>query len=257
MSGYSQIDISALISIAKKAGEAVIDIYNTDDFNTEFKDDDSPLTKADLASNEIIVKGLKNAYPGIPTISEEHTKEENLKHMQNSETVFIVDPLDGTKDFIERKGSFTIMIGVLHKKEPVMGVVYAPVINSMYYGSKGGSAYMNGKKIKVSKGKKVKVAVASRSHFDEGTQKFLKQFNDIELIQAGSSLKFCLVAEGKAEVYPRFHPCMEWDTAAADAILRAAGGEIITEDKKPLTYGKPQLKNPSIIAINKKVKFYI
>ncbi len=234
-----------------EAGERIMDIYNKGPKKI-VKFDGSPLTEADRASEEIIIAALKQLAPGILVISEENVDS----HYKLAEKrFFLVDPLDGTKEFLKNdgKGSFTVNIGLIENNIPKMGIVYAPALGEMFFGCKNYGAWqtINGEKTKISvsepKSKKIR-AVASASHRDSKTNQWLKNHKIVETSSIGSSLKFCLVASGQADVYPRFGPTMEWDTAAGDAILRAAGGYMTNPDLSNFNYGKHLYKNGPFIA---------
>ncbi len=246
-----------LVLIAKIAGDAIMDIYSNEaDFGIETKGDDSPLTKADKAANDIICKGLLEMTPNIPIISEEN-KLTDYSERKDYDYCWLVDPLDGTKEFIKRNGEFTVNIALLKGSMPVLGVVYAPVPDEMYWGVKGEGAYLKAgdapaKKLKP---KPFKLSdanlnlVCSRSHLNEGTQNFVNDFKEPNLVSKGSSLKFLILAKGEAHVYPRIAPTMEWDTGAAQIVLEEAGGKVLHfETKKPLDYNKENLLNPFFVA---------
>ena len=244
--------LNDIVDIAKQAGDAIMVVYNSDDFNVELKNDDSPLTKADIAANDIIVAALKKLTPELPILSEESAKApyETRKHWTK---FWLVDPLDGTKEFIKRNGEFTVNIALIENSAPILGVVYAPVLKHTYSGAKGLGAFKQEEnnppqKIKAAdhQGQKLKV-VASRSHAGPDLQAFLDKLADYDVISMGSSLKLCLVAEGKAHLYPRLGPTMEWDTAAAHALVNAAGGQVLNLEKEPLQYNKENLLNPNFI----------
>ena len=229
------------------------------DFTVETKGDNSPLTLADQKSNAVIIKALKELYPDIPIISEE-TKLTPYEERKNWKMYWLVDPLDGTKEFIKKNGEFTVNIALMSDGHPVLGVVYAPAKNLMWYGMEGSGSFMmngDGSKTPLKKGsnwrdlQKVNV-VASRSHLSDETLQFVedlkKEGKEVDFVSSGSSLKFCLVAEGKADVYPRFGPTMEWDTAAGQAVIEIAGGSVLNwETKKRLEYNKENLLNPFFI----------
>lgn len=254
----TNIDINKIIDIARRAGDEIMVIY-AQDFSVEIKGDNSPLTLADQKANGIIVTALKKLYPEIPIISEE-TKVMAYEERKNWNEYWLVDPLDGTKEFIKKNGEFTVNIALMSDGEPVAGVVFAPAKKQMWYGMKGeGSFKINedGSKTSLPKGtdwrdlQKVNV-VGSRSHMSEETLQFVedlkKQGKEVEFVSSGSSLKFCLVAEGIADVYPRFGPTMEWDTAAGHAVVAIAGGKVLNwETKQPLQYNKENLLNPFFI----------
>ena len=253
-----EILIQNIIAIARKAGDAIMEIYATD-FNVELKGDNSPLTAADKKSNEVIITELEKIYPDIPRISEE-TKLTPFEERKNWKRYWLIDPIDGTIEFIKRNGEFTVNIALVENGVTVLGVVYAPAKQLMYYGDKvNGSFLQEGnlspQKLKAGKNYNeltVVNVVASRSHMSDETVAFVdelkKQGKEIEFISSGSSLKFCLVAEGKADVYPRFGPTMEWDTAAGQAVIECAGGKVMQTDLiTPLKYNKENLLNPFFI----------
>jgi len=260
------VDIQKINAIAKKAGEVVLEIYQQD-FDVKFKADKSPLTKADEISNQIICSFLEKDYPQIPIISEEN-KNIPYEIRKNWEYCWMIDPLDGTKEFVKKNGEFTINIALIYKNTPIFGVVYAPVLDWLYYNDTD-NAY------KIEKNKIIKlprkqdndkfIIVASKSHLNKETQEFIKYFtidhqlstNDYEFLSIGSSLKLCLVAEGKANLYPRLAPTMEWDSAAADAIVRKSGKNVYklnTINYQPstndyLVYNKKDLLNPWFVVV--------
>ena len=247
-------------SLALTSGEVIMDVYNSNSFEVLLKSDDSPVTIADKKADEVISKGLKKYFPEVPIVTEEQIKSHDL----SAPVFFIVDPLDGTKEFIKRRGDFTVNIALVANGEPIRGIVYAPARQRLFYTDENGEAVEEMAYFSVSKMglvKKIKTAfsdntalkvVASKSHRDEKTDKYISKYRCKELISAGSSLKFCLIASGEADLYPRFGPTMEWDTAAGHAILSAAGGSVLqAEDKQPLKYGKPHYRNPSFIASSK------
>ena len=249
-------------SLALTSGEVIMDVYNSSSFEVLLKSDDSPVTIADKKADEVISKGLKKYFPEIPIVTEEQVKSHDL----SAPVFFIVDPLDGTKEFIKRKGDFTVNIALVANGEPIRGIVYAPARQRLFYTDENGEAVEEMAYFSVSKiglVKKIKTAfsdntalkvVASKSHRDEKTDEYISKYRCKELISAGSSLKFCLIASGEADLYPRFGPTMEWDTAAGHAILSAAGGTVLqAKDKQPLKYGKPYYRNPFFIASSKKV----
>jgi len=243
-----KINIEDIKDIALSAGEAIMEIY-TKDFNIEYKDDKSPLTEADLKSNEIICSKLEELYPKIPIMSEENKQTEyNIR--KNWEYYWCIDPIDGTKEFIKKNDEFTVNIALLYKNRPVLGVVYAPAIDEMYSAKKGEGAFLNGQKLplKTNDAPKEKLfVVASKSHLSEETQEFIDALDakEIEQVSRGSSLKLCMVASGEADIYPRLAPTMEWDTAAADAVVREAGKMTYQyENSEPVVYNKENLLNP-------------
>ncbi len=245
-------DLSNLVKMALDAGQAIMKIYGHD-FAVNQKSDASPVTEADVAAERIILPGLKRNFPQIPVVSEE---EFSAGHkVAIGETFFLVDPLDGTKEFISRNGEFTVNIGLIHKGIPVMGVVYAPALGQVFAGQfgvgakKASTPELNFAPIKARPcppdGPTI---LASRSHLDAETKAFIHAQKPAALSNAGSSLKFCRLAEGVADLYPRFGRTMEWDTAAGHAVLLAAGGSLSQPDGTPFTYGKDGFANGPFIA---------
>ena len=249
-------------SLALTSGDLIMDLYNNNKFEVLLKSDDSPVTIADKKADRVISKGLKKHFPEIPVITEEQVKSHDL----NASIFFIVDPLDGTKEFIKRRGDFTVNIALVANGEPIRGIVYAPARQRLFYTDENGEAVEEMAYFSVSKLgliKKIKTAssdntalkvVASKSHRDKKTDEYISKYQCKELVSAGSSLKFCLIASGEADLYPRFGPTMEWDTAAGHAVLSAAGGIVLqAKDNRPLKYGKQNYKNPFFIAASKNV----
>jgi len=242
------IDLNTICDIAKKAAKEIMEIYKKD-LSVEFKKDNSPLTEADLKANLIICEELQKLYPNIPILSEENTNVE-YEIRKNWEYYWCVDPIDGTKEFIKKNGEFTINIGLIHNKTPVLGVVYAPALDMLYYAKKNKGAYKNGKKLPlyINKNPKEKLVVAtSKSHQTSETSKYIDSLKTIKktILTKGSSLKLCMVAEGVADIYPRLSPTMEWDTAAADTVVREAGKMTYQFDlEEPVVYNKENLLNP-------------
>lgn len=239
----------ALIDIALEAGAEIMAVYNSDDFGIETKDDDSPLTKADLAANTVIEKGLSGLTPNLPFVSEENVSQrEGLKP---EAMYWLVDPLDGTKEFIKRRGDFTVNIALIKGSDPIFGIVFAPARDLTYWGGKGIGAWkfdgLETTEISVCEMQKKPRIVASASHLNEETKNFIDKYPSAELVQAGSSIKICMLADGRADLYPRLAPTCEWDTAAADAVLRGAGGMLFQTDGTPLAYSKSEVLNPSFI----------
>jgi 3'(2'), 5'-bisphosphate nucleotidase len=237
------IDIKVLVSIAQKAGEQILKVYNSGDFGIETKKDDSPLTIADQLSDKIITEELLKHYPEIPIVSEEG---ENVSYetRKDFEYFWLVDPLDGTKEFINKNGDFTVNIALIHKNNPIIGVIYVPVYNTTYHGTLFLGAYKieNGiqSRIQVNNKKDNLTAVGSKSHATDEDKAILSQYDIKDFTSRGSSLKFCMIAEGKADLYHRGGPTMEWDTAAGHAIVLAAGGKV-----EGLLYNKENLLNSS------------
>lgn len=247
---YSSI-LPDVIKIADEASEKVLHIYQSD-FKVNYKEDHSPITAADIASHDIIVKGLRQISRDIPVLSEEGAEipwEERKKWRR----FWLIDPIDGTKDFTQRTGEFTVNIAMIEDGEPVMGVVTAPVLKEAFWGIKGEGAHMRDRtgrvrRIRVAEPKDTLRVVASKNHLNDETRAFIETLGAHETVQAGSSLKFCRIAEGHADIYPRMGPTSEWDTAAAHAVLVAAGGKVQTPEGQPLVYGKENILNPNFIA---------
>jgi 3'(2'), 5'-bisphosphate nucleotidase len=247
------IDIKKILTIAEDAGKATLEIYDRE-FNIEEKDDRSPLTEADKKSNEIILDGLIKDYPDIPYISEE-TKQTPYKERRNWNRFWLIDPLDGTKEFIKRNGEFTINIALIENQVPVLGVIYVPVKDIFYYSQKGKGSFKIDNRSEphpinatTEMNKEKLIVVGSRSHGGDTLNAYLEkmrgEYSEVELISSGSSLKFCLVAEGKADIYPRTGPTYEWDTAAGHAIVMESGKSVYDfESGKPLLYNKENLLN--------------
>lgn len=247
------IELDYIINIAKEAGDAIMEIYKKD-FKIDHKTDKSPLTQADIKSNEIICSSLYKFYPNIPIMSEEN-KQIDYEIRKKWEYYWCIDPIDGTKEFIKKNGEFTINIALIHKDKPVLGVVYAPIIKNIYYAKKGEGAFKNNIKlpIKINRSDNKFIIVASKSHMSEETEKYIdkiKTKKEKVLISRGSSLKLCLVAEGAVDIYPRFAPTMEWDTAAAHAIVLEVGKKVIEyKTDLALKYNKENLLNPWFISM--------
>lgn len=246
------VNIQEVIKIAEKADDIILEIYKKD-FKVDFKVDDSPLTIADKLASDYICSNLKKLYPKIPIICEE-TKNDEYEVRKNYEYVWIIDPLDGTKEFIKKNGEFTVNIGLVKNNKPILGVVTIPCQKKTYYAeiNKGAFLKENNKitKLNVNKfnlnDKNLKI-VCSRSHLNTVTENLLKNFNDPIIVRSGSSLKFMLIAEGKADIYPRLAPTMEWDTCASQIIVEESGGEVLISDKNKLSYNKENLRNPDFI----------
>ena len=238
-------DISILIDIAQRAGEKILEVYSSGDFGIEIKADHSPLTIADKQANQIITEALYGQYPNIPIVSEEGDNAA-YETRRAFDFFWLVDPLDGTKEFISKNGDFTVNIALIHNGIPIMGVIHVPVYGLTYHGAIMLGAYKidNGiqRKISVSHKTQDLVAVGSKSHATEEDKRILSQYDIKEFTSRGSSLKFCMVAEGIADLYYRGGPTMEWDTAAGHAIVIAAGGKV-----EGLSYNKENLLNGSFI----------
>ncbi|MDF1698455.1 MAG: 3'(2'),5'-bisphosphate nucleotidase CysQ [Saprospiraceae bacterium] len=247
--------IEDLIPVSKEAGHAILKYYQTNNQGIQKKADTSPITKADLASNHIICQALQSLSPDIPIVSEEN-EDEPFSVRSQWEYCWVVDPLDGTKEFINGNGEFTTNIGLVHNHEVVAGIVYVPVSDEMFYAVKEMGAFklINGKPVQITAqsfapGESDLKIVCSRSHLNDSTQEFIDGFSNPELVARGSSLKFLSIAEGEAHVYPRMAPTMEWDTCAAQIILEEAGGSVLDNElNQPLRYNKSNLLNPFFIA---------
>jgi len=252
------MDIEPILEIARQAGKVIMEVYARD-FAVESKEDKSPLTEADRLANDVIVSGLRQLHPDIPIISEE-TKTVPYAERKDWTRYWLVDPLDGTKEFIKKNGEFTVNIALVVNGEPALGVVYQPAAGTLYAGSREGGSFKidaQGQRTALAPGKSylekqtVRV-VASRSHMTPEVEEFVaklqKDGREVELTSSGSSLKLCMVAEGTADVYPRFGPTMEWDTAAAHAVALHAGRQVLNhETGGPLLYNKENLLNPWFI----------
>ena len=243
--------------LALEAGDVIMEIYNSDDFEVKSKSDDSPVTAADEAADALISKGLRAAFPDVLLVTEEQADS----HGQQADEFLIVDPLDGTKEFIHRRGDFTVNIAYVKNGTPIRGVVYAPARDRMFFTRADGQSVEELGPFRKERQGDVKeihvstpdngalMVVASKSHRDQATDDYINKYNVKDSKSAGSSLKFCLVATGEADLYPRVGRTMEWDTAAGHAVLNGAGGAVVRfDDHSPLTYGKPIYENPFFIA---------
>jgi 3'(2'), 5'-bisphosphate nucleotidase len=246
--------------LALAAGGAIMEVYARADFGTRAKADSSPVTVADLNADRLIAEGLASAFPDIPAVTEEQV----ASHRETGHRrFFLVDPLDGTREFIRRRGEFTVNIALIEDGEPVIGVVHAPAIGRMFSSLAAGGAVEEAvgadgapvagslRAIRVSTPDNAAlVVVASKSHRDQATDDYIARYRVADFKSAGSSLKFCLLAAGEADFYPRLGRTMEWDTAAGHAVLRAAGGQVLRfDDHRPLAYGKPGFENPFFLAL--------
>jgi len=243
--------------LALEAGDAIMEIYDSGDLGTRAKDDASPVTLADEAADRLIAAGLRAAFPDVALV----TEEQAATHSARAATFLIVDPLDGTKEFVQRRGDFTVNIAYVENGVPLCGVVYAPAKGRLFYTTADGRAVEEAgpferetpgdrRPITVSTpDNRALMVVASKSHRDAATDDYIAKYAVRDMTSAGSSLKFCLVATGEADLYPRLGRTMEWDTAAGDAVLRGAGGEVVRfDDHTALSYGKPGFENPFFIA---------
>ena len=247
--------------LALAAGRKIMEVRAGADLNTRAKADSSPVTEADLAADRLIAAGLAEAFPDIPAVTEENA----ASHRETGhERFFLVDPLDGTKEFVRSEGEFTVNIALIEHGEPTMGVVYAPAVGRLFHSCANGGAIEERvdsaghpvagtlRPVAVSEADNAAlVVIASKSHRDKATEDYIARYRVARFLEAGSSLKFCLVAAGEADFYPRLGQTMEWDTAAGHAVLRAAGGVVLRlHDHHPLGYGKPGYANPDFLALS-------
>lgn len=246
--------IDPVVVLAEKAGQAILEVYSSD-FEVQSKADNSPLTQADLASHHCIVAGLESLTPGMPIISEESGLPDYEERRQ-WDRYWLIDPLDGTKEFVNRNGEFTVNIALIDKQKPVFGVVHVPVQGKTYlgcegYGAERRDAEGNVESIQVSATSADPVrVVGSRSHRGASLDEYLLNLGECDMIPMGSSLKFCVIAEGGADLYPRLGLTSEWDTAAAQAVVEQAGGSVVTLDGKAMKYNaKSDILNPYFFAI--------
>ncbi len=251
--------LESVVALAKEAGRRILEIY-VSDFRVGVKEDSSPLTAADLASHHCLVEGLTALRPAYPILSEE-SKSLPFEERLEWETFWLVDPLDGTKEFVARRGEFTVNVALVRDGRPVLGVVYAPASSVLFAGdveqrtafrspqepSRDVSSEREAIHVRPVPERGLTV-VASRSHSNPETEAYLAALPVADRVSIGSSLKFCLVASGQADFYPRLGPTMEWDTAAGHAVLEAAGGMVLAPDGSPLGYGKPQFRNTAFLA---------
>ncbi len=247
-----------LLTAAVEAGREIMSVYDGDNFDVSLKDDNSPLTIADRKSNHVICDHLEQLAEGYPIISEEN-KDIDYADRKDFDKFWLVDPLDGTKEFIKRNGEFTVNIALIADGRPEIGIVYVPATDTMYYAIKGQGAWI------IEQGQKRKLeasrfrmsdpglnVVCSRSHLNPETQEFIDKLREPGTVSKGSSLKFLILAEGKAHLYPRIAPTMEWDTGAAQCVLEEAGGKVVEyESGTPLRYNKQVLLNPYFLATGK------
>ncbi len=245
--------VEVIRALALEAGDKIMEIYARDDFGVRAKSDDSPVTEADEAADALISAGLKAAFPEIALV----TEEQSDSHSVVAERFFIVDPLDGTKEFVHRRGDFTVNIALIENGTPVLGVVFAPAKKRLFYTDQTGQTIeekQDGSRIPLrvsTPDNEALIVVASKSHRDAATDEYINKYKVADSAAAGSSLKFCLVAAGEADLYPRLGRTMEWDTAAGHAVLIGAGGKVVRfEDHTPLEYGKPIYENPFFIALS-------
>ncbi|MBJ3761599.1 3'(2'),5'-bisphosphate nucleotidase CysQ [Maribius pontilimi] len=249
--------VRVMRKLALQAGDAILEIYGQDDFAVHTKADDSPVTAADQAADDLISAGLRAAFPDMALV----TEEQSASHEQDAGRFLIVDPLDGTKEFVKRRGDFTVNIAYVEDGAPIRGIVYAPAKGRLFYTRADGTSVEESgafDKDRIGETTALRVAtpdahalrvVASKSHRDQATDDYIANYAVADTKSAGSSLKFCLVATGEADLYPRLGRTMEWDTAAGHAVLAGAGGRVVRfDDHADLTYGKPGFENPFFIA---------
>jgi 3'(2'), 5'-bisphosphate nucleotidase len=246
--------IEPVVALAAEAGQAILEVYATD-FEVQTKADTSPLTQADMASQRLIDEGLRTLTPALPNISEE-TGLPDFAVRSQWPRYWLIDPLDGTKEFVGRNGEFTVNIALIDAGKPVFGVVHIPVSGKTYVGCEGhGAERRTGhgsiEPIRVAgKSRQPVQVVGSRSHRSAEFEAVLERLGEFEMQPMGSSMKFCCVAEGSADIYPRLGPTSEWDTAAAQAVVEQAGGQVLTFDGAPLCYnGKADILNPSFLVV--------
>lgn len=244
--------VEPLVKLAGDAGQAILEVYDADEQGERVKADSSPVTEADLRAEALILRGLAELTPDIPVVAEESVAAGRTP-TDIGDRFWLVDPLDGTKEFLSRNGEFTVNIALVEGDTPVLGVVHAPALGVFWTGCAGVAERRDADgEVRplqvVAAGAEGFRVLVSRSHLDSTTQEWLAKVPVAARVQAGSSVKFCRIAEGEADLYPRFGRTMEWDTAAGDAVLRAAGGGIRTPDGKPFTYRKPDFANTAFIA---------
>lgn len=247
--------LEQLKKLVVDAGAAILKIYQSDNFDIELKSNNSPVTKADLAAHNVLVEGLSTITPDIPVMSEED--DSSLVVSKNNQLYWLIDPLDGTKEFINKSDEFTVNLALINNHKPVFGFVGIPALDALYWGGKGHGSFKSAnntsfRSIHVKKTSDVTKVFASKSHLNPETETFIHSLpGEIELVQAGSSLKFLRIAEGMADIYPRLAPTCEWDTAAAHAVLEGAGGSVTQVDGSELRYGKTNILNPYFVAKGK------
>lgn len=247
--------LSDVLKLAREAGQQIMAIYDADETSAQHKVDGSPLTEADLASHRAIVTGLEQLTPGLPILSEE-SAEVGYEVRQHWQRFWLIDPLDGTKEFIKHNGEFTVNIALIENGRPVLGVVYAPALRLGYFAEQGGGAFRQfGEEAPVAitvvlhKAQEKIRMVGSRSHSDPRQKNLVAHLGGCECQSMGSSLKLCLVADGSAHLYPRLGPTMEWDTAAAYSVVLEAGGRVCNNDGEELRYNKADLHNPPFVVL--------
>lgn len=257
-----KVNLQKIKNLSIQAGKEIMKIYDTD-FSVEYKDDDSPLTKADKNANEVIASALKSEYPEYAVLSEESKDD---KSRLTNDYCFIVDPLDGTKEFVKRNGQFTVNIALTYKKRPILGIIYVPVTRQLYYASKGEGAYLEDtktgevKKLEVTDKTSDLIWVGSKSHSSEKEEKLIESNQDVisETVSSGSSLKGCMIAEGKADVYYRYGLTSEWDTAAMQCIVEEAGGIFRQMDGSEMLYNRENnLNEKGFYIVNREENIWV
>ena len=243
--------IEHLKDLVTNAGIAILEIYHSDNFDVELKSNDSPVTKADLAAHNVLIDGLASITPNIPVISEED--DDSLEISKTHTLYWLIDPLDGTKEFINKSDEFTVNLALISDHKTIFGIVGIPALDTLYWGGQGFCAFKSSNNTvettSVKHPSEVTRVFASKSHLNPETEAFINSLaGTVELVQAGSSLKFLRIAEGDADIYPRIAPTCEWDTAAAHAVLEGAGGTVTQVDGSELVYGKADILNPYFIA---------
>ena len=247
--------INEIVEIAERAGEAALEHYNDVDVDVEYKEDESPLTAADLDANALIEEALEEFDPKLPILSEE-SSQADYEERRDWDAFWLVDPLDGTKEFLKKNDEFTVNIALIEQGRPVLGVVRAPALEATYFAAKGLGAFKSEddgdvEMISVAEEPTDPITVVvSRSHINDPTQAFvdkLEEDHEVELMRKGSSLKLCMVAEDAAQVYPRLGPTSEWDTGAAQCVVEQAGGRVDKADGDPLAYNKSDILNPYFV----------
>ena len=257
MEGFKNNLISEIVEISKVAGKEILRIYNGEEFNIISKADNSPLTQADIASHTIIKKALSEISPSIPILSEEES-EISFKERSRWRKYWLVDPLDGTKEFINRNGEFTVNIALIEDNKSIMGVVHIPCEKQTFFGDSENGSFVideNNKvdRLNINKKNDDQILLVSRSHLSEDQRKFLSIQDDFKVMNRGSSLKFCLVASGIADIYMRLGPTSEWDTAAGEAVVKFAGGIVMNIDRSEIKYNKKShFRNKHFIAAKNK-----
>lgn len=244
--------LDAIADLSEAAGRAILEVYAADEQGVQIKADASPVTEADLRAEAVILAGLAELAPEIPVVAEESVASGRVPDLEPGQAFWLVDPLDGTKEFLSRNGEFTVNIALVEAGAPVLGVVHTPVLGLTYLGGEGRAEVRGEHGTRplgvVRPGPSGNRVLVSRSHLDPATEQWLAGVRVAERVQAGSSLKFCRIAEGAADLYPRFGRTMEWDTGAGHAVLQAAGGVVLTPEGSPFRYGKPNFANTPFIA---------